>query len=117
VTCKSGPQAGVEDRFLDEAIGRAVNILHPDAWGVTAELTVRFKRPVPLGSELRAIARVTKDSRRLYEGTAEIVLADGTVAVEASGKYVKIPIDQIAEGDFGSEWVADVRGAPARVEL
>jgi uncharacterized protein (TIGR00369 family) len=108
---------GVASAILDEAIGRAINLLHPDAWGVTAELTVRFKRPVPLDSELRAIARVTKDSRRLYEGTAEIVLADGTVAVEASGKYVKMPIDQIAEGDFGSEWVEDGREVPDAVEV
>ena len=108
---------GITSAILDETIGRALNILQPDAWGVTVELTVRFKKPVPLGCELRATARITRDSRRLFEGTGELVLPDGTVAADASGKYMKMPIDQIAEGDFGVEWFADAREAPASVEL
>jgi acyl-coenzyme A thioesterase PaaI-like protein len=108
---------GVASAALDETIGRAVNITEPDAWGVTVELTVRFKKPVPLDAELRVIARITRDSRRLFEGTGEIVLPDGSVAVEASGKYMKMPIEQIAEGDFTREWFADQRDAPGSVEI
>ena len=108
---------GITSAILDETIGRAISIVQPDAWGVTVELTVRFKKPVPLGCELRAVGRVTRDTRRLFEGTGEIVLPDGTVAAEASGKYMKMPIEQIAQGDFGREWFADTREAPASVEL
>ena len=103
--------------LLDETIGRAINMLDPDAWGVTVELTVRFRRPVPLGREVRAIGRITKTSSRLFEGSGEIVLDDGTVAVEAVGKYMKLPIERIAGGDFTSEWFPDEREAPAEVEL
>ena len=63
------------------------------------------------------MARITRDTRRIFEGTGEIVLADGTVAVEASGKYMKLPIGQIAEGDLGREWFSDAREAPTRIEL
>jgi uncharacterized protein (TIGR00369 family) len=108
---------GIASAVLDETIGRAINILHDDAWGVTVELTVRFKQPVPLDGELRAIGRITRDSSRLFEGTGEIVLADGTVAVEASGKYMKLPIDRIAEGDFEREWFADKRPRPESVDV
>ena len=108
---------GVASALLDETIGRAINMLDPDAWGVTVELTVRFRRPVPLGREVRAIGRITKTSSRLFEGSGEIVLDDGTVAVEAVGKYMKLPIERIAEGDFTSEWFPDEREAPAEVEL
>ena len=108
---------GVSSALLDETIGRAINITDKDAWGVTVELTVRFRKPVPLDADVRAIGRITRDSRRLFEGTGEIVLADGTVAVEATGKYMKMPITDIAEGDFMTEWFADDRELPASVEL
>jgi acyl-coenzyme A thioesterase PaaI-like protein len=108
---------GIASALLDETIGRAVGVDDPDAWGVTVELTVRFRKPVPLDGEIRAVGRITKDSSRLFEGTGEIVLPDGSVAVEASGKYLKMPIDRIAEGDFSREWFADVRETPAEVDL
>jgi acyl-coenzyme A thioesterase PaaI-like protein len=108
---------GIASTALDETIGRAINMTEPDAWGVTVELTVRFKKPVPLGEDVRVVARITRDSRRLFEGTGQIVLADGSVAVEASGKYMKMPIDQITEGDFARDWFADEREAPASIEI
>lgn len=108
---------GMASAMLDETIGRAINIRQPDAWGVTVELSVRFRRPVPLGAELRAVARITKDSSRLFEGSGEIVLADGTVAVEATGKYMKLPIDRISDGDFDSQWFPDQRPLPERISI
>ena len=108
---------GIASTVLDETIGRAMNIANPDEWGVTVELTVRFRKPVPLDEEIHAIARITRDSKRIFEGTGEIVLADGTVAVEASGKYMKMPIETIADGDFASQWFVDERELPAEVEL
>jgi len=108
---------GIASAILDETIGRAVSIDDAKAWGVTVELTVRFRAPVPLDSEVRAVGRVVRDSSRLFEGSGEIVLDDGTVAVEASGKYLKMPIDRIAEGDFDEEWLADERELPDSLEL
>lgn len=106
---------GISSAILDETIGRAVGVNDPDAWGVTVELTLRFRKPVPLDEEIRAIGRITKDSRRIFEGSGEILLADGTVAVEATGKFMKMPIDQIADGDFDAEWFEDAREAPESV--
>jgi uncharacterized protein (TIGR00369 family) len=108
---------GIASTLLDETIGRAISIGDPDAFGVTVELTVRFRKPVPLDQEIRAIARITKDSSRLFEGTGEILLQDGTVAVSASGRYLRMPIERIAEGDFEAEWRADERELPESVEV
>jgi acyl-coenzyme A thioesterase PaaI-like protein len=108
---------GVASAMLDETIWRAVSIGKPDVWGVTVELTVRFRKPVPLDQEIRVVGRITKDSSRLFEGTGELLLADGTVAVEASGRYMKMPIERIAEGDFTAEWFTDERDAPRSVDL
>lgn len=107
---------GIASAILDETIGRALAIDDPEAFGVTVELTVRFRKPVPLDREIHALARVTKHGR-LYEGTGEIVLEDGTVAVEASGRYMRMPIERIADGDFDSQWFADVREHPDVVDL
>lgn len=108
---------GIASTLLDETVGRAISISDPGAFGVTVELTVRFRKPVPLDREVRAIARITRDSGRLFEGTGEIVLEDGTVAVEASGKYLRMPIERIAEGDFETEWFADERPLPETVDI
>ena len=107
---------GISSAILDETIGRAVGVADPTAWGVTVELNVRYRKPVPLDQPIRATARVTRDTSRIFEGTGEIVLADGSVAVEASGKYMKMPIDQIAAGDFAREWFADEREAPETLD-
>ncbi|MCK8115786.1 PaaI family thioesterase [Anaerosoma tenue] len=107
---------GIASTILDEAIGRAINISDADAWGVTIELTVRYRKPVPLDREITARARITKDSGRIFEGSGEIRLDDGTVAVEATGRYLRLPIDRIAEGDFEEEWFPDDRPLPPGVE-
>jgi len=89
---------GIVSTILDETIGRAIMISHSqEFWGVTMEITVRFKRPVPLNEELRVIGRITRDSKRIFEGTGEILLPDGTVAAEGQGKYMKLSLEQIAD--------------------
>ena len=109
---------GVASAILDETIGRAIDVADTHTWGVTVELTVKFRKPVPVDREIKAIGRITRDSARLFEGTGEIVLEDGTVAVEARGKYLKMPLDDIASAEFSeTEWFADGLPAPAEIEL
>jgi acyl-coenzyme A thioesterase PaaI-like protein len=91
---------GVITGILDETIGRAVNIgegENPKTWGVTAELSVRFRKPVPLGVDLVARGRITRDIHHLFEGTGEIYLPDGTVAATAHGKYIRLKLERIAD--------------------
>lgn len=109
---------GISSAILDETIGRAIIITEPGIWGVTVEFSVRFRQPVPLEGEVRAVGRITRNTSRLFEGTGEILLADGSVAVEGRGKYVKMGIEDIAEGGMNErEWLADRREAPARINL
>jgi acyl-coenzyme A thioesterase PaaI-like protein len=108
---------GIASAAVDETIGRAINIIEPGTWGVTVSLSVRFRRPVPLDREMHAIARITSDSSRLFEGAGEIILDDGIVAVEASGTYMKLPIERIAHGDVNEQIIPDPRAVPAEIEL
>jgi acyl-coenzyme A thioesterase PaaI-like protein len=97
---------GIISTILDETIGRAIMIQSEgDIWGVTVDLQIRFKKPVPLDEELRVIGRITKDSSRFFEGTGELLLQDGTVAATGHGKYLKVPFEKIADFDVDhQEW-------------
>jgi len=96
---------GIAAAVLDELIGRAMCIGEPDMWGVTVELNVKYKKPIPTEADLKAVARITKISRKLFEGTGEIMLPDGTVAASAWGKYMKMPIEKISSREFTeNEW-------------
>jgi uncharacterized protein (TIGR00369 family) len=108
---------GIASALLDETIGRAIQRRQPDRWGVTIDLNLRFRRPIPIGGELRALARITRDTSRMFEGSGEIVLVDGTVAVEARGRYLKTSIGQITDVDFSQQWFADPQDAPSQVFL
>lgn len=94
---------GVATGILDEVIGRAINTNReapsPTIWGVAVELTAKFHLPVPLEIELTARGRITRERRRLFEGSGEIYLPDSSVAVSVEAKYVKLPLDAISEID------------------
>jgi uncharacterized protein (TIGR00369 family) len=95
---------GITTAILDETIGRAIVIRHPeDIWGVTVSVQVRFRRPIPLNQQLRVIGRVTRDARRFFEGSGELYLPDGRVAAEATGRYMRLPLEQITDFDFETE--------------
>ena len=87
-------------------MGRAIMIKSAgEVWGVTVELNIRFKKPVPLDQELRVLGRITKDSKRFFEGTGKLLLEDGTIAAEGHGKYLKVPLEKIADFDVDAqEW-------------
>lgn len=111
---------GIISAILDETIGRAIMIAHAEKfWGVTAEITVRFKKPVPLDGQLRVIGRITKDTNRFFEGTGELLLPDDSIAAEGQGKYLKLPLEQIADFDREEqEWrVVSLPDDPQVIDL
>lgn len=90
---------GMAAAILDETIGRAMMIRQEGIWGVTVELSLKYRKPVPLDEELQAVGRITRDTSRIFEGSGEILLKNGEVAVSAIGKYMKMPIGKIADFD------------------
>jgi acyl-coenzyme A thioesterase PaaI-like protein len=111
---------GIAAAVLDETIGRAILAKYRDpVWGVSIEFNIRYKKVIPLDKELRVVGRITKDSGRLFEGTGEILLPDGSVAAAGKGKYLKRPLKDIAEFDFeAQEWrVVDLQNDPKEVEI
>jgi acyl-coenzyme A thioesterase PaaI-like protein len=96
---------GIATAILDETIGRAILMKERDIWGVTIDFSTRYRQPVPLDEEIRVIGRIDHIANRYFEGTGEILLKDGSVAVEGKGKFIKLPLDDIADFDVEEqEW-------------
>ncbi|SHH58306.1 Thioesterase superfamily protein [Clostridium collagenovorans DSM 3089] len=110
---------GISSALLDETIGRSVCIVEPEMWGVTIELSLKYRKPVPLNEEIKIVGRVTKNNHRIFEGTGEIILPNGDVAVTAFGRYMKMPIEKITGADFEEdEWVMNIKeNDPKEIEL
>ncbi len=92
---------GISTAMLDETIGRAICIHYGDmVWGVTLDLDIKFRKPVPYEVELKVIGRITEDRGRIFEGTGELLLPGGEIAVTAKGRYMKMTVEKIAGSDF-----------------
>ena len=101
---------GIASTILDETVGRAVLIDNPDSWWVTVELSVRFRKPIPLNETIRVVGRITGSRGRIYEGNGEILLPDGNPGVTAIAKYFLQPIADITGSiDFADEMWEVVR--------
>ncbi len=79
---------GIVATLLDEAITRF-------AWSeignsVTAELSVRYIKPTPIGKPITIIGRLESGKGRIMFGSAMIKDRNGDVLAEASAKVVKI---------------------------
>ncbi|MDR0500176.1 MAG: PaaI family thioesterase [Coriobacteriales bacterium] len=107
---------GIIAAILDEVLGRVVQTRHPDVFGVTMELNVKFRAPVPLDMPVKVLARLDKLTQWISEAKGEIVLADGTVAAEGFARYKRVALEQISAGGLShTDWHADTRAHPNSV--
>ena len=97
---------GIVTAILDETIGRAIMIgQNQEVWGITIEIKTRFKKQIPLNDEIKVFGRITKETKRFFEGTGELVLSNGVIAATAEGRYIKLPHNKIADSDIEEiEW-------------
>lgn len=84
---------GIVCTLLDEVMAWALT--DHDAWGLTARLSVDFKRPVRVGTPIRAEGWVTDVRRRLLSTAGRVVEpATGTVLATAEALYVAAPAER-----------------------
>ena len=84
---------GIISTVLDEVM--AWSLYRIGAWGVTAEMQVKFRKPVRVGEETRATGRIVRDRGRIYELTGEIRrAADHVLLAEATGTFVRVSREQ-----------------------
>ena len=78
---------GILCTILDEVMAWA--LVQSDSWGVTARMSVDFRRPVTVGQKIRAEGWITESRRRIHATAAKMVDADtGTELASAEATYV-----------------------------
>jgi uncharacterized protein (TIGR00369 family) len=78
---------GIICTILDEIMGWS--LIARDSWGVTARLTVQFRRPVLVGRPIRAEGWVAEAKRRIQITAGRIVdVATGEELATAEATYV-----------------------------
>lgn len=96
---------GIAAAILDETMGRTILCMDDSLWGVTIELNLKYRKPLPTGTVLYAKAVLTGNFSRYFTAEGAIVLPDGKPAVTATGRFMKLPLSQITTGgDFLEEW-------------
>ena len=111
---------GIAATILDETIARSIcNGKDEQIWGVTLEFKTKFRKPVPLGQELKIVGRVTSEGSRSFEGTGEIILPNGEIAVSAEGRYMKVNIERITNDlSVNDDWFfVDSPDDPSEIEI
>jgi acyl-coenzyme A thioesterase PaaI-like protein len=111
---------GIAATILDETLARSICAGKGEQiWGVTLEFKTRFRKPVPLGQELKIVGRVTSEGTRSFEGTAELILPTGEIAVSAEGKYMKMSAEKIVNDQFvNDDWyITESPDDPSEIEI
>lgn len=82
---------GIVSTILDECFAHACGGPSRGAGekAVTAEMTVRFKKPVPIGQMVIGEGRVVRAGGRLVVCAATLADETGTVLAEATGKLIR----------------------------
>ena len=81
---------GILATLLDEAMGYAIMGEDISRRIVTLEYTLNYRHPTPVGLPLKVIATMGPQRHQVIFGRGSIVAPDGTVLVEATGKFYEI---------------------------
>lgn len=85
---------GIVCTILDEVM--AWSVIGRGTWGVTARLSVAFRRPIPTGRAIRAEGRVLETNRRASRTEGKVLdAATGEVLATAEGTFMALPPDQL----------------------
>jgi uncharacterized protein (TIGR00369 family) len=89
---------GIVAALLDETMGWAV-ALAIGRMCITAEVTIRYLKRLPIDTQIVVSARPGRWSRRLGHAEAEVRGVDGTLYARASGKFLPISLEQTLQVD------------------
>jgi acyl-coenzyme A thioesterase PaaI-like protein len=84
---------GILCAILDEVM--AWSLVAEDNWGLTARMSVGFRKPVEIGRPIRAEGWITRSRRRIVDTAARIVDTEtGAELATATGVYVAADEDR-----------------------
>ena len=89
---------GIVAALLDESMGWAV-ALSIGRMCMSAEVTIRYLKPLPVDTKIVVSAKPGRWSRRLGHAEAEVRGVDGTLYARASGKFLPLSLEQTLQVD------------------
>lgn len=92
---------GIISALLDEAIIWAVYAA-TKRFGVTAEINVRFRKPLPIQEECIVLGRMLEDRGRLWIAEGKIFDEEGNLCARARGKVVPLAEKEMKKVEDGS---------------
>jgi acyl-coenzyme A thioesterase PaaI-like protein len=98
---------GIVSAMLDEIAGRAFLTGDPPRFMVTAKLTVRFRRPVPIEQPLKLLGNAKEDKGRMAIASSELHDMSGALLAEAEVVLANMPANIVEkQKDWdATEWM------------
>ncbi len=88
---------GIVAALMDEVMGRAMMAGDHSRLFYTAKMEIRYRKPVPLNTDILAKGWVTKDRGNSATAEGELYLPDGTLAISGTATLFAVPQDELAE--------------------
>jgi len=79
---------GIIATLLDEAMAKI--ILIQDLAAVTADLNIKYRKSLPVGTRVKAEARITQQKSRTIRTEAVLTDGNGSVYAEATAVYIVV---------------------------
>lgn len=89
---------GMLATMIDELAGRVLWVDEPMKVGVTMDIDVKYRKPVPYNVPLKGRGVYEKKLSRSYSAHCCIMTMTGEVLAEGTAKYLVLPAEKILEG-------------------
>lgn len=86
---------GIISTYFDEVLWFATLVEDPSVSAMTVEMNIKYRKPVPTGTEIRIIAEPAVIEGRHYYVDGYILLPDNEVAVTAKTHYIALKKNDI----------------------
>ena len=108
---------GMITAMLDELIGRALWIDDPHCYGVTMNINIKFRKPVPYDETLYGVAKLNKNTKMFFGGKGKIFDSEGNVLAEADISYIKLETSKLGDMEEDKEMIYDTNDGVKDIDM
>lgn len=94
---------GLISTMLDELACRAYWVIDETVLGATMSMEVKFRKPVPYDTDIYGRGIVVNDMKKFFTSDVYLLDCESNVLANATVKYIKLPIEKIADADYHEE--------------
>lgn len=94
---------GLLAAMLDELAFRAYWVKNDTMLGATMSMEVKYRNPVPYNEEIIGKGIIVTDLSKFFTADVCLMNKDNKILTNATVKYIKLPVEKIADADFHEE--------------